>query len=70
MIDENFNINLDIHTRDDSVSCQVIVAGNFKGRDLIKVYTIHVRDFQDLVYSLNEREKFGEIKRVDVHSKF
>lgn len=70
MIDENFNINLDIHTRDDSVSCQVIVAGNFKGRDLIKVYTIRARDFQDLVAHLNERERFGEVKRVDTHSKF
>uniref|UniRef100_UPI004048839B hypothetical protein n=1 Tax=Aliarcobacter sp. TaxID=2321116 RepID=UPI004048839B len=70
MIDENFNINLDIHTRGGSVSSQVIVAGNFKGRDLIKVYTIHARDFQDLVNTLNEREKFGEVKRVDIHSKF
>lgn len=70
IIDENFNINLDIHNQNDSLVSHVIVAGNFKGRDFIKIYTIHSKDFQDLVYSLNEREKFGEVKRVDIHSKF
>lgn len=70
IIDENFNINLDVHNQNNSLVSHVIVAGNFKGRDFIKIYTIHSRDFQDLVNTLNEREKFGEVKRVDIHSKF
>lgn len=70
IIDENFNINLDVDNQNDSLISHVIVAGSFKGRDFVKIYTIHSRDFQDLVNSLNQREKFGEIKRVDIHSKF
>lgn len=68
-IDKQFNIDLDIDTR-PNINTNVIVTGTYKGEQYIKLYQLNPKDFNDLVEQLKIREKFGEIRNIDVIKSF
>ena len=61
-IDKCFNIDIDIHQKEPST---VVVSGLYKGRDYVKIYKLHLKDFISFVDDLKQREKFGNISTID-----
>ena len=68
-IDKQFNIDLDIH-HNPNYQANVIVTGIYKNEEYIKLYQLNPKDFNDLVEQLKNREKFGEIRNIDVIKSF
>ena len=61
-IDKCFNIDIDIHQKEPST---IVVSGLYKGRDYVKIYKLHLKDFRAFVDDLKQREKFGNIHTID-----
>lgn len=62
LVRDRTEVAADINYRGPS---SVIVVGRYKGADFIETYTLHDRDFHDLVSELRGKEQFGTVRTVD-----
>lgn len=64
-IGERTTVHADIHYKGPS---QVIVVGQYKGRDFVKAYTVSQRSFHRFIDILHEEERNANVGYMDMPS--
>ena len=64
VIKERTTVNADIHMKSGQPSC-IILVGKYRGIDYVKVQTVDLRYFNDMVSNLREYSKYANIGIID-----